>query len=377
MPSNALSSVIAVRTHLNATFSERENVVDGLLQAILAGEHVVLLGPPGTAKSAIAEEVAQSLGLKVYRTLLTKFTTPPEIFGPLSLAGLEQDEVRYQTRDMLPEADLAIIDEIFKAGSALLNSLLAIINERTFYNGTLGPTQVPLRTIVGTSNELPQGEGLEALWDRFLVRHEVPYVKSPAAFRAMARSNLDTTTPPTLDKAALDAAQNEVRNVSVSDAVLDALYEVRNALAVEGIVASDRRWKKSLKVAQAFAWMNGNVHVDPEDLMVLRACLWQDPKQMAKLNKVMAKVLNSDAHTMAEILDAAEEVVKAFQASPKGVKESASFGKQLKAMKEKAESMVKKAPARRAADLKISSDKIAEHWRNVIQLAAQAAGLNI
>ena len=126
-----------LRADLNARFPERRSVIDGALAAVLAGEHVLLLGPPGTAKSALVRAIAKAFDGIYFEHLLTRFTTPEELFGPISLKGLEQDRFERVIAGKLPEAELGSLDEVFKAGSAILNSLLALVNERIFHNGAV------------------------------------------------------------------------------------------------------------------------------------------------------------------------------------------------------------------------------------------------
>jgi MoxR-like ATPase len=147
---------------------------------VLAGEHVLLLGPPGTAKSALVRAIAQAFGGTYFERLLTKFSTPEELFGPISLKALEQDRYQRVTAGKLPEAEFAFVDEVFKANSAILNSLLTAMNERLFHNDG-APTQMPLVALFGASNELPEGKELEALFDRFLLRFDVQYPCGRAA----------------------------------------------------------------------------------------------------------------------------------------------------------------------------------------------------
>src|SRR3990172_9223884 len=156
-----------IRDELAQTFLERSEVIDGALAALLAGQHVLLIGPPGTAK-----------------WLLTKFTTPEELFGAVSLRALENDEYRRVTTHKLPEAHIAFLDEVFKANSSILNSILTLMNERRFHNGR-DPIDVPLITLFGASNELPEEDELQALYDRFLLRFVVGYVKEDFRFLRM------------------------------------------------------------------------------------------------------------------------------------------------------------------------------------------------
>ena len=163
-----------IRHALNSKFFEREKEVEGILVALLSRQHMLMIGPAGTAKSALSSELSKIIeGTTYFQWLLTKFSTPEEVFGPLSLKGLEQGVYERITTSKMPEANLVFLDEIFKANSAILNSLLTLINERLFYNNG-SPVQVPLMSVIGASNEYPEEEeGLDALFDRFLLRFEI------------------------------------------------------------------------------------------------------------------------------------------------------------------------------------------------------------
>ena len=144
-----------IRQALNSKFFEREKEVEGILVALLSRQHMLMIGPAGTAKSALSSELAKIIeGTVYFQWLLTKFSTPEEVFGPLSLKGLEQGVYKRITTSKMPEANLVFLDEIFKANSAILNSLLTLINERLFYNNG-SPVQVPLMSVIGASNEYP------------------------------------------------------------------------------------------------------------------------------------------------------------------------------------------------------------------------------
>src|SRR5205085_7549867 len=159
------TSIQQLRADLATRFAERKNVIDGAVCAVLAQEHVLLLGPPGTAKSALARAIAQAFSGVYFERLLTKFSTPEELFGAVSLMALVQDRFARVVTGKLPEAEFAFVDEIFKANSAILNSLLTLVNERVFHNDG-SPMRCPLVTMFGASNELPEGKELEALFDR-------------------------------------------------------------------------------------------------------------------------------------------------------------------------------------------------------------------
>lgn len=301
-----------LRTDLNAVFPERKDVIDGALCAILASEHVLLLGPPGTAKSALVRALAQAFDGTYFERLLTKFSTPEELFGPVSLKALEQDRFARVTTGKIPEAEFGFIDEVFKANSAILNSLLTLINERVFHNDG-APVQVPLVSLFGASNELPEGKELEALFDRFILRFDVAYLLRPGNLR-MVLTAPDPLPAAPLGKGVLQKAQKEVAAIKLTDATVDVLIDMRDALKGEGFIASDRRWKKSLRLVQATAYMAGAKETCPEDLTILVDALWREPKERPKIARLVGKLADPAGCQAMEILDAARETATKVQA---------------------------------------------------------------
>jgi MoxR-like ATPase len=171
-----------IREELQQSFLERGDLIDGALCALLCSQHILIIGPPGTAKSMLADETCRRItGAGYFQWLLTRFTTPEEVFGAVSLKALEEDDYRRVTVHKLPEAHIAFLDEIFKANSSILNAILTLINERLFHNGK-SITAVPLLTLFGASNELPEDDELMALYDRFLLRFVVGYIAEDFRF---------------------------------------------------------------------------------------------------------------------------------------------------------------------------------------------------
>jgi MoxR-like ATPase len=295
-----------LRQDLAARFPERRAVIDGALSAILSAENVLLLGPPGSAKSAIVRAIAQAFGGRYFERLLTKYATPDELFGPISLKALEQDRYTRVVTDKLPEAEFAFVDEVFRGNSAILNSLLTLVNEKVFHNGDPQPVACPIVSLFGASNDLPEGKELEALFDRFLLRFEVQYLLRPTNFRAILTAP-DPATSVALSMADLRAAQADARSVALSDATIDALIAIRDACRTEGIVVSDRRWKKALKVVQASAYLAGQPNTTPEDLLILTDSLWREPRERGKVAHLVGQLADPLSAKAAEILDAARE----------------------------------------------------------------------
>ncbi|HSW27513.1 MAG TPA: AAA family ATPase, partial [Burkholderiaceae bacterium] len=251
---------------LEAGLLERQAAVRVTLLAALAGEHVLLIGPPGTAKSELARRLHRAFdGARYFERLLTRFSTPEELFGPLSLKSLEADRYERLTDGFLPTAGIAFLDEVFKANSAILNALLTLLNEREFDNGA-GRVRTPLLCVVGASNEVPADEALRGFYDRFLLRVPVAPV-GDASFTALLQ--LDAAPPSTL--APLAASEREAitaaaAQVVLSDEALAACRALRAWLARRGQALSDRRWRQWVALMRIAAASEGRTQVDALDL---------------------------------------------------------------------------------------------------------------
>lgn len=278
--------LVQLREAILANLIERDVPVRLALLAAIAGEHLLLIGPPGTAKSLVARRLRLAFkGAAYFERLLTRFSVPEELFGPLSIKGLENDRYERLTDSYLPKASIAFLDEIFKANSAILNALLTLLNEREFDNGARRE-RTPLIAAVGASNELPEGEELDALFDRFLLRVHVGPV-SKAAFPLLIglRGDAVAGVPEELRLSTddLSAVRKAAEGVVVPDDVVSLLSELREWCLAEKIPVSDRRWRKIVKLLQTSAFTNGRDAVSIWDCWLLQHCIWSEPEQQHKV----------------------------------------------------------------------------------------------
>ncbi len=297
----ARDKVARIGRELAQVFVERDEVIEGALAALLARQHVLLLGPPGTAKSMLADELCKRIeGVRYFQWLLTKFTTPEEVFGAVSLRSLEQDEYRRVTTHKLPEAHVAFLDEVFKASSSILNALLTLLNERRFHNGRESMV-VPLLSVFGAANELPEEDELSAIYDRFLVRFVVGYVVEDWRFLRMLRAPAPAVgTRITL--AELDALSAAVERVDVPDSILRSIGDLRRALGERQIVPSDRRFRQSIALLRALALLRGKSAVSDDELLFLEHVLWRDPAERATVKEVLRELVHGFDEQVQELV---------------------------------------------------------------------------
>lgn len=337
---------------MNRGIYEKETEISLSLLAALAGESIILLGPPGVAKSMVARQLKTAFkDARSFEYLMSRFSTPDEIFGPVSIQKLKtSDTYERAVEGYLPTADVVFLDEIWKAGPAIQNTLLTVINEKIFRNGNR-EMHLPLKLLVAASNELPaKGEGLEALWDRFVIRIESRPIKLEKNFRAMlleaptdflgptdftdstdfsgSKGKSDSTDfSDSADFSDLKITAEEyaewaekICKIGVKEEVLDAISAIRKSLRAvnvdeaaerRNIYVSDRRWKNIVRLLRTSAFMQDREEVDICDLLPIYHCLWQESEERDAIRSIVIRALFSPfAEKLVEMKNALAEDIK-------------------------------------------------------------------
>ncbi|MFB8757580.1 AAA family ATPase [Streptomyces nigra] len=300
---------------LSERFYERDDVVRTLVVTLLAGQHSLMLGPPGTAKSELARDITGRVeGASYWEILLSKFTAPTRMFGPIDVGALARGEYRQVYEGRATTAHVAFIDEIFKCSTAALNETLGYLNERIYHPENGGePIRCPLIGAITASNELPDEEDAAAIYDRLLVRIEVGYLTDPSNFAALVRSAVrapaPASAPTTIHLSELqDAVTRAVPAIEVPDAMVDAVCTLRAALRRKELIASDRRWRQAVSLLQASAYVDGRPEVTETDLPVLTHVLWNSPAERPVVEREVLHLVNPDAKEALDLADTLDEL---------------------------------------------------------------------
>lgn len=291
---------------LSKPFVGREEEAKTIAAAIVSGEHAVLIGEPGTAKSALARRAADLINARFFKYLLTKFTEPDELFGPLDIVALREGKYVRVTRNKLPEAEIAFIDEIFNASSAILNTLLSIMNERVIYDG-YNEIKVPLWTLISTSNNVPEEPELQALYDRFLYRHFVKPVSEDKwiqLLNAVWRMEIEPLQPPKpiLTMSEVRELNKLIFSVDLSK-VKERLVKVFAVLEDHGIHVTDRRKGKSLKAIAVNSILDGRLEAVEQDMMILSSVIPRDRDELEQVNIVLVDELKTPEKYLMELTE--------------------------------------------------------------------------
>jgi len=306
----ANARLMEVRSQLKTRFAERGALVDGTLTALIARDHLLMLGPPGTAKSDFAESVAQCLSTGFFDIQLTKDTAPEEVFGMFSAKKMmEEDRYERRTDGVAPSKEVWFLDEIFKSSSALLNGFLLAMQQRKMRNGA-EMVKLPLETVMAASNEYPEDSSLDALYDRFAVKFWLDYIGDDSALLKLMSEG-----PSGIDAKLEDGDLEELRKAA--DALpwgsdeANTLLKIKKACADEGYIASDRTWiGKAPKLVKARAVLNGHSSVQPNDYLVLADVIWKRHTDRPALLKAVGNASDPYGARATSIIDGVRTAMK-------------------------------------------------------------------
>jgi MoxR-like ATPase len=298
-PESLAARLAGIADVLEQTFLGKDEVIRLLLVATLAGEHAVLIGPPGTAKSALLRTFARLLDARYFEYLLTRFTEPNEIFGPVDLGAFRDGRYERRTEGMLPDAEIVFLDEVFKSNSAILNALLTLLNERRYTSGGR-VIKSPLLSAFGASNEVPTDENLAAVFDRFLLRirsdnldaYHFQDLLSRGLAHEIAGQSGNEAHPLVRAREIAELHRTFGQRTTFREEFFAAYKGLVFQIRAEGITLSDRRVVKLLKLFAASAFLDGRTSPDASDFFILKH-IWNNEDQAAILDSLVSPVLEA------------------------------------------------------------------------------------
>ncbi len=295
--------ILAMEAQWNENFIDREEEIRLILLGMLSRKHVLLLGPPGTTKSGIVNTVTSSLELSYFRQLMNQFSTPDEIFGPVDIKRYKEDGIYSRiTKGKAADSEILFLDEVFKAGPSILNALLSLMEERIYDNGDI-EIQAPVISIIGASNEMPSNDdGLEAFYDRFLLRRMVVPLQSRLSIRMLIKLKQHKLEAQPLD---LTAINREITQMEILVEAMDSLSTVWEACRENEINVSDRRLKQAIDVMAADSWLRGHTMIQADSIIVCKDIMWSKPEDAKLVEKLVRAAVNPDLVKALEIQDAA------------------------------------------------------------------------
>jgi MoxR-like ATPase len=311
------------RASLNARFLEREDVIDGVLASLITQQNTFLFGVPGTGKSELVKEISKGFkGSTYFGYLLSPTADPSELFGPVAVSKLLKDEYTRDTEGYLPSSNIAFLDELFRGSSAVLNSLLTILNERTFNNGREVIT-TPIQSIVAATNSFPTEESLAAFCDRFLFRPTVELLKKPTSKRRLDTWAVNAQERPTVESNLvfkdLLALQKDLENIAVSEEFLDKFGQIMDMLNNRGISVSDRRRVQILKFMKGWAVVQGDDQIHPEHLhRSLKHIVYKNTDDINVIKEVLEQVVPTNSKLIADLKRIHSGVLAEFHSVHRG-----------------------------------------------------------
>jgi MoxR-like ATPase len=321
----------AVRKELGEALIERYEEIDLLLTSLIAGEHLLLVGPPGCGKSLLIDSLMKWTHGSKFSCLLNRFSLPEEILGMYSLSELKVDKFVRITTNKLPESQYVFLDEIFRASPAILNILLKLLNEKVFDRGDGVARRVPLEICLGAANDWPSGDeakSLGALVDRFMLRKSVLPISSAAGRQKLLWNNSAPEFSTSLTPSELTAARLDAQGIPWSSEGMKALEAILDELARQSVRPSDRRQFKSVAIVQAYAWLNGAEEVQPEHLEVCQHILWGDhAEESAKVRSVIMQVAAPVGMKVNGLISEIEQVLSSVD--PKDLGQAATAAAKL------------------------------------------------